>query len=120
MGTLERYMGAVKYKVCSTCIDSDGRGACRLNGEKPCALTLYFPKTIETILSVQSNKLEEYVRALRSNVCAACKHQSPNGTCLIRQHIDCGLDRYFPMIIEIVEDVRVELESEKEGFDDEP
>jgi hypothetical protein len=37
---------------------------------------------------------------------------------MIRQHVNCGLDRYFPMIVETVENVRLELESPNEGFGD--
>ena len=118
MKGLERYREAVKYRVCAKCIDSDRYGTCRLTGEEECGLTLYFPKIVEAILSVQSQKPEAYVEALRNNVCASCRHHSPDGTCMIRQHVDCGLDRYFPMIVEVVEDVRLELERANEGFGD--
>ena len=118
MEELERYWEAVKCRVCAQCVDSDGHGTCRLGGEEACGLPLYFPKIVEAILSVQTQKLEAYVEALRSNVCASCKHQTSDGTCMIRQHVDCGLDRYFPMIVEVVEELKLELESANEGFGD--
>jgi len=118
MEELEKYWEAVRFKVCAKCVDSDGHGTCRLSGGEECGIKLSFPKIVETILSVQDQKLEAYVEALRNNVCASCKHQSPDGTCMIRRHVDCGLDRYFPMIVEVVEEVKLELESAKEGFGD--
>lgn len=118
MEELEKYWEAVQYRVCAKCVDSDGHSNCRLSGEEECGIKLHFPKIVETILSVQSEKLDAYVEALRNNVCATCKHQSPDGTCMVRRHLDCGLDRYFPMIVEVVEDVRLELENTSQGFGD--
>ena len=60
---------------------------------------------VETIHSVKSDKMEPYIEALRRNVCVYCKHQSPDGKCTFRVNLDCGLDRYFPLIIEAIEEV---------------
>jgi hypothetical protein len=42
---------------------------------------------------------------LRKNVCSECRHQSSDGTCSLRRSLDCGLDRYFPLVIEAIEEV---------------
>jgi hypothetical protein len=63
---------------------------------------------VETVLSVKSDTMEPYIDALRKNVCAHCKHQSPDGTCMFRSNIDCGLDRYFPLIVEAIEGLRIQ------------
>lgn len=118
MEELEKYWEAVQYRVCAKCVDGDRHGTCRLSGEEECGIKLHFPKIVETILSVQSEKLDTYVQALRNNVCATCKHQSSDGTCMFRRHLDCGLDRYFPMIVEVVENASLELEETREGFRD--
>lgn len=106
MEALEQYWSAVQDRVCVNCIDSDGHGNCRLSGEEECGLKVHFSKMVETVLSVQSDRLEPYVDALRNNVCLSCRHQSPDGFCMIRSHLDCGLDRYFPLVVEVIEDVR--------------
>ncbi|MBM2841002.1 MAG: hypothetical protein HW412_1530 [Bacteroidetes bacterium] len=49
--------------------------------------------------------MEPYIEALRKNVCADCLHQSPDGTCSFRSNVDCGLDRYFPLIVEAIEEL---------------
>jgi hypothetical protein len=103
MTEINRYWGAVQADVCTHCIDSDGKGACRLAGDVECGLSRYFPDVVESVLSVQSNNLGPYVRALRENVCAICEHQSKNGACRVRTEIDCGLDRYYPMVVESIE-----------------
>ena len=118
MENIERYWQAVRHKVCAHCIDSDGYGNCRLSGEAECGLKFHFPRIVETVLSVRSDKLGPYLEALRSNVCANCKHQSPDGTCTFRGNLDCGLDRYFPLIVEAIEERHFDLDRSAEAFGD--
>ncbi len=103
----DEYWQAVERRVCAKCVDSYRYGKCRLTSEEACRLKMHFPRIVETILSVRSDKLEPYIEALRLHVCADCKHQSPDGTCMFRASVDCGLDRYFPMVVEAIESVRV-------------
>lgn len=101
--TLDDYWDAVRANVCTKCIDGDGHGNCRLTGEYACGLSVHFPRIVETVLSVEGDSMEPYIEALRKNVCAHCVHQSPDGACLFRANVDCGLDRYFPLIVEAIE-----------------
>ncbi|MGB2867867.1 MAG: hypothetical protein WBD36_05410 [Bacteroidota bacterium] len=112
------YWKAVSARVCAKCIDGDSNGYCRLGEGRECGLTAHFPRIVETILSVESDSLEPYVSALRKNVCEKCKEQSADGTCAARKQVDCGLDRYFPMIVDVVQGVRVPLEGTPEAFGD--
>lgn len=121
MENLEHYWRAVQDKVCANCIDSDPAkrdDSCRLTGDETCGLKLHFPQIVETVLSVHSDILEPYVESLRRNVCAYCKHQSPDGKCMFRVRLDCGLDRYFPLIVQAIEDVELELNRGTEAFGD--
>jgi len=118
MEDVDTYWQAVQGRVCVKCIDSDGHGNCRLSGEDACGLKLHFPKIVATVLAVQSNTIEPYIEALRKNVCADCKHQSPDGTCQFRIQADCGLDRYFPLVIETIETVRLQTEDRIDAFGD--
>lgn len=111
MGDLDKYWQAVQQRVCAHCVDSDGLGNCRLSSEDACGLKLHFPRIVETVLAVKSNTIEPYIEALRQNVCADCRHQSPDGTCAFRSNRDCGLDRYFPLVIEAIEGVRLQTEN---------
>ena len=103
--TLEEYWEAVSMKVCAKCIDGDTKGNCRLSGVDECGLKLHFPRIVETVLSVHSDRMEPYIAELRRIVCANCAHQSPDGKCSFRSDVDCGLDRYFPLIVEAIEAV---------------
>ncbi|MBI4547154.1 MAG: hypothetical protein HY707_04185 [Ignavibacteriae bacterium] len=116
--SLEQYWQAVQQRVCLNCIDSDGYGNCRLTGEDACGLKYHFPRIVDTVLSVHSDRIEPYVEALRKNVCVFCKHQSPDGKCSFRSNLDCGLDRYFPLIVETIEGVHFESDRIVEAFGD--
>ena len=108
MTEINRYWEAVQTNVCAHCIDSDRKGACRLDANAECGLKRYFPSIVDTILSVQCDSLGPYVKALRENVCAVCEYQAVDGACLVRTEVDCGLDRYFPKIVESIESINIE------------
>lgn len=112
------YWQAVSAKVCVKCIDGDSNGHCRLGNEQECSLKIHFPNIVETILSVESDNLEPYVRALRQNICVSCKYQSVDGTCTVRTQMDCALDRYYPMIVNVIQGVRVPSDGQTEAFGD--
>ena len=119
--SLEQYWQAVQQRVCVKCIDSDPAkrdGNCRLTGEDACGLKYHFPQIVDTVLSVHSDNLEPYVEALRRNVCIFCKHQSSDGKCSFRSNLDCGLDRYFPLIVEAIEGLHFESDRIVEAFGD--
>jgi len=101
--SLDDYWQVVSAKVCAKCIDGDGRENCRLSAGEECALKARFPKIVETVLSVKTDRMEPYIQELRKNVCRLCIDQSPDGTCILRSHLDCGLDRYFPLVVEAIE-----------------
>jgi hypothetical protein len=118
MEQFDEYWQAVSRTVCVKCIDGDSNGHCRLGNEQECGLKIHFRSIVGTILSVESDKLGPYVRALRQNVCANCRYQSADGMCTVRLQIDCALDRYFAMIVDIIEEARVPLNEQAEAFGD--
>ncbi len=101
----EQYLQAIRQRVCARCIDTDGKGNCMLHYNEFCAVEEFLPEIIRSIQKVTSDKVEDYVVELRNFVCTECRHQTENGTCIVRNNLDCGLDRYFPLIIEAVEEV---------------
>ncbi len=92
----------VQQKVCRKCIDGDGRGNCRLPVDDECPLQKNFPLVVETIEHTHASHGDEYVQALRTVVCSRCRHQDGKGNCWKRNRLDCALDRYYPLVIEIV------------------
>ena len=100
----ERYRQAIAKKVCQHCIDLAEEGWCALSGDRRCGVELYLEKIVDVIHSVTSPNLQDYVNALREQVCHFCENQNPDGTCRLRSEADCGLDRYFALVAEAVEE----------------
>jgi hypothetical protein len=106
MATPEDYWQALQAKVCVKCLDSDGLGNCRIGDDGFCAMKTYFPKILEVVNSVYSHSIVPYEEQLRQKVCATCTHQNSLGQCTLRDDVECALDRYFPMIVEVIEDTQ--------------
>src|SRR5271169_1015520 len=102
MEELKNYWEKVQADICANCIDRNEAGKCGLTGDVECGLKRHFSSVVDSVLSVQSEELGPYVAALRQKVCASCESQSNDGVCHLRTNIDCGLDRYLPMIIESI------------------
>ncbi|MBI5645690.1 MAG: hypothetical protein HY962_02060 [Ignavibacteriae bacterium] len=64
----------------------------------------FLPQIVDVATSVSSDKIDDYVSALRDTVCRVCR---PDGEqlCSVRDSHVCGLDRYFVLILEAIEQV---------------
>ncbi len=100
---MDHYWDAVQENVCRKCIDGDGRGNCRLAPGESCALQEVHPEVFALIGSLHATSYDAYVQVLRQKVCSVCNNQKADGTCRKRQSVECALDRYYPLVIEIAE-----------------
>ncbi len=106
------YWPIIQEKVCRRCIDGDGQGNCRLDLSRVCEIKAYFPRIIEIVKNVKSGEIQDYVIPLRSHVCSECSHQTSDGHCRFRDKVDCALDRYYPLVVEAIEGIKL---AEKTG-----
>jgi hypothetical protein len=106
---LQQYWEVIQRKICPRCLDGDGGGACRLPVDEECALKSLLPEIVATVTNVQAASLESYVTTLRQNVCSLCKHQASDSSCRKRHELECALDRYYPLVVEIIETVQSTL-----------
>ena len=107
MPTNEEYWAALQQKICAKCVDGDGGGGCRIAPGHECAVKTHFPQIIESVNSVFSQSVEPYVEQLRKKVCAVCTSQSSEGACRLRDETECALDRYFPLIVQVIEETQL-------------
>lgn len=108
---LQQYWQAIQEKICHRCLDGDPDGVCRLPAGEECTLKSFLPQMVVTIANVQSTSMDAYVSALRRHVCILCDHQRADMACRKRDDLECALDRYYPLIVDIVETVRETMES---------
>ena len=113
--SMDQYWDSIRQKVCRNCIDGDSKGGCRLPIDESCGLDKFFPDIVRTVSSVRSDSFQDYVDALRANICTNCEHQFADGVCKKRDTLDCALDRYLPVIIDVIESVKMSSVGSEHG-----
>jgi hypothetical protein len=56
------------------------------------------------IQSVKSDDIQQYIDAIRRNVCAVCADQARDGSCETRQQVQCALDAYLLLVVDAIEE----------------
>lgn len=105
MPTMDEYWQAVQENVCPRCVDSDGTGECRMGTGQCCNIRGHLPKVVDVVNGTYSSTMDPYVEQLRAVVCSQCEHQDTHGVCSRRDEVDCALDRYFPLVVQVIENV---------------
>ena len=57
---------------------------------------------IAVVEGIRDYSVEPYEQKVREIVCATCR-QDDQGRCATRDHGFCGMDKYFPMIVAVIE-----------------
>lgn len=96
---------AIRLRVCPLCLDGSESGECRLDQSRGCPLDTHLELIVDTILSVRSRRLADYLEAVEREVCSRCETPGPSGGCRLRDRGECSLCLYLPLVIEAVEDV---------------
>jgi hypothetical protein len=94
----------VRNRVCGVCSERTVEGACGLEKPSGCALFQLFPQVAKAIQSVSSEDINDYIGAIRRNVCAVCFDQAPEGSCETRAQVRCALDAYLLLVIDAIEE----------------
>ncbi len=102
---MDPYLQAIKDKVCMHCIDADSYGNCRTSDAKYCTIELNYKRVVKAIQQTNSGRYEDYISALRENVCSNCNYGASDD-CVERDTVECPLDRYLPLVVDAVEGVR--------------
>lgn len=94
----------VRDKICRVCSDRTADGNCGLEQPSACALFRLFPEVAKAIGSVQSDDVNDYIQAIRQGVCSVCNDQMADGRCETRSHVQCALDAYLLLIVDVIEE----------------
>ncbi len=94
----------VRNRICRVCSDRKVDGTCGLEEPAGCALFRLFPQVAEAIQSTDSDDIQDYINAIRRNVCAVCVAQDSDGSCGLRQQVQCALDAYLLLVVEAIEE----------------
>ena len=97
---------ALRRRICTVCVDRNVDGTCSLDVRHECGLFDRFPKVAQSISRVHSDNIDDYITAIREDVCADCPNQDPEGLCKLREEVRCVLDRYLLLIVDAIEEAR--------------
>jgi hypothetical protein len=94
----------VRNRICKVCTSRTVSGDCGLEAPSTCALFQLFPRVAKAIQSVTSDDVQEYVNAIRLQVCSVCAGQDAGGCCETRQQVQCALDAYLLLVVDAIEE----------------
>jgi hypothetical protein len=94
----------VRNRICKVCTERAVDGQCGLEEPSSCALFRLFPQVALAIQSVKSDDIQQYIEAIRRNVCSVCAEQAKDGSCETRQMVQCALDAYLLLVVDAIEE----------------
>ena len=100
-----QYLQAIRGKVCSVCIHKTAEGKCGLSPGRVCPIEMYLTNIVNALHKVSRKDVKDYAAFLRAGVCSQCPNLGPDGKCPFLISRDCVLDRYFPLVVEAIEEV---------------
>ncbi|OGW90991.1 MAG: hypothetical protein A3D28_01820 [Omnitrophica bacterium RIFCSPHIGHO2_02_FULL_63_14] len=104
------YEKAVHDFVCVKCEDFGEDLLCHSKDPAhTCSIIRNLKPIVEIARAVKSSKLDPYIEELRREVCVHCENQKPDGTCPVRDDIECCLNRYLPLVLDAVEAVEKQI-----------
>jgi hypothetical protein len=107
----QAYRDAIQRRVCSSCLDQRDDGSCQLGGKRVCAIELHLPRIVQAVMAVESSRMDEYVDAIKAQICSSCPQEDAEGHCDLRAGGDCALWTYLPLLVDAIEEVRGPLEN---------
>ncbi|MBI4352457.1 MAG: hypothetical protein HY593_00875 [Candidatus Omnitrophica bacterium] len=100
------YEEAVRRHVCEHCVDFGADGVCHTKDPEGCGIFRFLPELVEIAHRIHNYQVEPYVEAVRLTLCVKCKNSGFSGDkCRLRENVDCGLNRYLPLVLEAIEEV---------------
>jgi|ERR1017187_4225343 hypothetical protein len=114
--SLEEIEAIVRNRICRVCTERTAEGQCGLENPSQCALFRLFPQVAQAIQSVMSDDIRQYIEAIRRDVCSVCAEQARDGSCEVRQQVQCSLDAYLALVVDAIEDATGRIFN-RTGFD---
>jgi hypothetical protein len=103
--TYDACWNAIQRRVCAVCLDAAADGSCGLGHGRVCALQENLGAIVDVVLSVQSDRMDEYFAAIEARICSGCRHNA-GGRCGLRDAGECGLYTYLPLVVDAIEEVK--------------
>jgi hypothetical protein len=110
---LKKRLNAV---ICPLCTERREDGSCGLERVEECPIATHLDALVYTAVTVNSDRMDAYVDAVRQNICPTCKHRAlPADRCDVRTEGHCALDSYLLPALEVVDDFVLDLDAVAAG-----
>lgn len=93
----------LRSEICPRCSRYTAQGTCSLPSSRPCAIFRNLADIADIVRRTHSGRIDPYADGIRLNVCSACPHEDDHGSCPMRDHVDCALDAYLPIVVDHLE-----------------
>lgn len=97
----ERIQERFRNEICSVCIHDLPNGTCEQRWSGACPLLNRTDDLIAAVRQVEADHIDPYIMRVRETVCATCG-ANHDGICCLRSDLDCALELYLPLVVEIV------------------
>jgi hypothetical protein len=101
----EAILTAIQARVCRVCMDQKDDGSCGLR-KRVCAIETHLPGVVRAVSTIDSDRMDDYVAALESQVCGGCAQQDSEGSCSLRAEGECALHSYLSLVVDAIQDLR--------------
>jgi hypothetical protein len=98
----DRIAQQLRERVCSVCYAELREGSCGLPHGVSCPLFQRLDDVIAAVADTRSDRFDAYVDRVREVVCSTCRMKD-DGFCDRREVLDCALDMYLPLVVEIIQ-----------------
>lgn len=93
---------ALRSKICPNCVRYTADHRCSLPPDRPCVIFEALPTIAQVVQNVSSDRIDPYLDRIRTDLCAVC-NEDEHGRCPLRDHLDCALDSYLPLVVDEIE-----------------
>lgn len=90
-------------EICPVCAHRTASAGCSLTARRECPIFEWSEKLAAVVADIDSDRLGDYMDQVGKIICPDCC-QGDDGACAAREHLDCPLDLYFGLVVEILED----------------
>ncbi len=102
MTLTKRLADQFEQRICRVCVHETATGGCTLTRDRECPIFQWAEQLAEVVAGVNSDLLADYMDDIQAIICPEC-HQDDQGECTDRAHLNCPLDLYLGIVVEVLE-----------------
>ncbi len=98
----KRLADQFEQRICRVCVHETATGSCTLTRNRECPIFQWAEQLAEVVAGMESDRLADYMDAVQAIICPECL-QDDKGQCEDRTHLNCPLDLYLGIVVEVLE-----------------